>query len=246
MSIPSFTVVDNLNETNIKQDKPTWQQMYETTIIGSNPDYSFVGADDFKPFPEDEYQMYNNTNINNMIQNNKQLEAELSQNKLQTEPPFPLPTQYKSPNLTPPYGTSYPSSGYSAYDVSQPMNANINSFTAAPPVPYGSNPALIDARNGIPVQANPLYAQNNDINFMYREGFDDNDSENYFINDDPSYNPPNKCRNTIHHIEHCHICQRYVRSDKPVLIVIIIFMIILVLILLYVLYKKNNTSVVAK
>jgi len=165
---------------------------------------------------------YDESLFNNAAVSQKNLRYNLPANA-----PLPLPS-YIDPPLTPtPYGTPYPSNGYSSFDSNETMNAGIPQFYSTSGVPVASWPSLEDARNSPSVPAGPatvaIIAETH-----FKEGFKQGLEH---------YTPPT-CTGSIDHLTSCPICSHYVNGDKKFYKIAIGFLIILILLLLWMLFRK--------
>ena len=155
---------------------------------------------------------------NDTIQQNYKNQMRNDRYNLPSE--FPLQPQQPLhiPSSNPPYGTSYPTDGYSPYDASLATDSSMVQFYANAPVPLSSPVALEDARHSPPVSmADTKYI---------REGYA------------PMVSKCN-CSDSVSHVKNCPVCSSYFTSDTKTCQVVIIFLILIIIILLVLLSRKK-------
>jgi hypothetical protein len=219
--IPSFTILE----------PPSWEDMYKSNIMPSNnpfPNYevqrpitdyeSLTGRSAHKA-PRIS-QSYDDILINNSV-----TDAQLNQYNMPSAAPSPLESQIDLPSLNPPWGTPYPTNGYSPYDSELAINSNYSESYGLAGVPLASPPSLQDSRvnNNNKIAMGPAdmisYAQ-----LHFKEG----------------YNAASNCRSVIDHIQSCPVCFGYMTANTKYYKTIIIILFIFVIILLFVLFRKKK------
>lgn len=193
---------------------PTWLSMYQnSTLLNQN---NFTASEPVLP-----------KSYNNNVERNVNTTYQLKQNHMPDVPAAPLPPPMSLPTFKPPYGTPYPTNGYSAYDGEVARLAGIPMATAGPSTPIGTPPALEDARNSKSVNIDKMsYQQELDKHFKegYKQGRDISPS----------------CGQSIHHALTCQVCKQAMFGNNKMLWLGIGFLGLIVLILLFLLFKQKS------
>jgi len=246
-NVPSFTILNDalgddlgqMEQQSMQPPQPAWQSMYQSNILSPPPNSSIL-ANDMSQMAEPNYDsLTHHTPTPNIpasygasLFNNAAVSSKNLRFNLPATPSAPLPSYLDVPYVNPPYGTSYPSSGYSAYDGAQAMNAGMPQFYSPQGVPAASWPALQDARDSPSVPIGP-----NNIAIIaerhYKEGFN-RGREQYA----ESYQPA--CSQCVAHIEGCPICNGYMNGDKKLYRIGIGVLLIFILILLWMLFRRMS------
>lgn len=173
------------------------------------------------PTPPQQYQQAVNQNYSNQYY--------LNQQQLQATPPAPLPYYGHLPTFKPPYGTPYPTTGYSAYDSATASATHVPMATANPGLPIGTPPALEDARYA-PAERISVDREK-ELEFKFREGYNKAKSE---------VSVPT-CGQSIHHALSCSVCKKALMSSEKMMMFGIIFLAILCLILIIIILRKPHS-----
>jgi len=241
--IPAFTVLDDSIDNNPRavQERnpgvPTWQSMYQSNISSAPPNSPFLDyamPNMVQDYPEPELNASRPTlpdSYGESILHNGAVAKNNIRWNLPATPPDPMPTYNTIPYLNPPYGTPYPTNGYSQFDGSFAMNAAVPQFYGGPGVPAASWPAMMDARDSPSVPMTPItlaiVAEK-----RYQQGLQDG-KENFA----QSYQPT--CHQSIGHSLSCPLCSNYLTGNKKLYQGAIIVLSVIVLILLLLLYRKG-------
>lgn len=240
--IPAFTLLENTIDTGplawqYEHPKmPKWQSQYQANFTDAPPNSSILEYNmphmikDYPapkldmPYPEIPYGYDNTFDHNNMV-NQRSIKWNLP-----NIPPEPMPSKIMLPTLHPPYGTSYPTNGYSQYDASLAMNAGIPQFKFNPGVPAASWPALQDARDSPSVPLGPatlaIVAENH-----FKEGFEKGLEH---------FKGLNNCGSFIDHMINCPVCFNYFNGWKKIYHIGIGILLFILLMLLITIYKSNK------
>lgn len=209
------------NITSEVPQKPIWLSQYNNGAL-----VTAYGDGPRPPVPADVGEAYDSRGygVDNMqeslsmpksynytIQQNTNLDNKLKQLHLPSEQGMVLPEPIPIPTFQPPYGTPYPSAGYSAYDTELVRAGGIPMGYAPIPYPIASPPALQMAKNAPSVPMSLERYEKHDIN----------------------------CSDTLHHFLSCSICKSYIYGNTKLLTGIIIFLGIIVIILLIVCFRKK-------
>lgn len=156
---PAFSILEgNIDFPSqiqaVVPQKPAWLSQYDNSAILR------MNGTESPPIPSDVLGMtYNSQGVDNntsflsntpesyTVAQNQNLERKLRQFNMPSEAVDPLPEQLSVPQFTPPYGTPYPSTGYSAYDHELVKNSKVPMAIAQIPLPIASPPGVEDARN---------------------------------------------------------------------------------------------------
>jgi hypothetical protein len=241
--VPAFTVLDDSIDNNPRAIQaanpgmPTWMSMYASNITSAPPnspllefampdmvqDYPVPELNSPKPILPDSYGesiMHNGAVAKNNIRWN-----------LPATPPSPMPTYNEIPYFNPPYGTPYPTNGYSQFDGDFAMNAGNSQFYGGPGVPAASWPGMLDARDSPSMPMTPttlaIVAEK-----RYQQGLQD--AKEHFAQ---TYQPT--CHQSVNHSLNCPLCSNYLGGNKKLYQGAIIILSVIVLILLLLLYRKK-------
>lgn len=237
-SVPAFTVLDDaigMDESDLDFGAPksTWEDMYQSNVLSAPPNSPFSNYN--VPHMPPDYESLSHSSrtpsipqsYNDSLAHNSFVERKLRQFHMPSIPPTPLPQKINLPTLIPPYGTSYPTNQYSAFDGEYALDAGVQSFYNVPGVPIASVPALQDARYA-PSQAmgptSTVVVENS-----FREGFNAGQK---------NYTP--SCVDMIGHIQGCPMCSNYLKGDSRLYTVVIGFLLIIILILLFFLLRRSG------
>jgi hypothetical protein len=231
-SVPAFTVLeDSLDITESRNlNKPLWMSMYDNATLSQRPQQaqfpslnnSYDGQPTFNPSISQRY--------NEMIEENAQGQHLLDRQGLPSIPPRHLEDPISLPDFNPPYGTPYPTKGYSFWDASASVDSGQTQGIARPPVPLASIPALIDARNSpsVPLDPATLESYKEYANQHFREGFRLGTEQR------------SNCPDIVHHLSSCSLCKTVVRNQEKLMLCAIGFLVVIVIILLILLMKKKS------
>jgi len=232
-SIPAFTVLEDSIDFPISNDTetPNWISMYNNnTILTNNPQN---GQTQWINKPSNDYPTFApkiSPRYEEMLQQNSESQYLLNRQGLPSTPPRQFEEPMTLPSFSPPYGTPYPSSGYSFRDASLSADSRKIQAVSRPPVPAASVPALIDARHSPSVPLDPvsLEAYREYANQHFREGFRLGTEQRL----------PH-CPEIVHHLSSCSLCKSVVHNQERLLLSVIGFLAIIVIILLILLFKKK-------
>lgn len=235
--IPAFTVLEDAfqfpQESMIEQ-RPPWQMMYESNILGEsrNSSFSQYGIShtdsDYESLTQETHKPQLASNYEDSHINTSKVNMHNARYNLPTQAPVPLQKMITLPEMHPPYGTPYPTGGYSAQDGIDAINTGIPQAYSIPGVPVGSWPALIDARDSPDVHMEQSVAAEHHFKEGFKQGME-------------HYSAPS-CADSIAHIQSCRICSHFVSGDLRFYRIAIGFLIFLVLVLLYILFRKISKA----
>jgi hypothetical protein len=260
---PAYTVLEeeiDFSEPEQKPKKPNWMESYENGSFIHPPktnvnypsynDYQWQGVNGGnypRPIPRSAWSDGSQQNIPEMsqnfspgIDNNFALLEKQKMLGLQTEPSYPLPqTSDGPPYMNPPYGTAYPSAGYSYYDAEQAGRSHTNMAYNLSSVPYGTQPGLMDARDEgtrppFTVPAGVGRGQYGSANYptklttIPQPGY----RENY-----------GGCPAALHHTLNCPTCNHVFRLKEQIMtwaLIGLVILVILLFIIVFLLTRKRR------
>lgn len=241
-AVPAFTIIENAIDNNpierqIQQPEvPAWMSMYQSNITSPPPNsplLPFAMPDMTSDYP-DQYQMLNapapqmpESYADSLIQNTGVTNRNQRFN-LPATAPAPLPSYPPFPYTETPYGTPYPTNGYSQFDGSLAMNAGIPQFYGGPGVPAASWPALQDARDSPSVPTTP-YTLAFIAEKKYKEGFRaGNDSHQ------------TSCQESFAHSLSCPVCKAASSQSIKMYQAGVSFLALVILFLFILLFRKGK------
>jgi hypothetical protein len=234
-NIPAYTILNDITADEPHNEKnppiPSWQNMYNSNIntpplhTESIPDYatgwgtSHDNSYDTLTAPHSIPQIP--SSYNESIYNNAEMSERNAKYNLQSLPSTPLPSFIDLPShASPPYGTPYPSTNYSAYDGALANASGHPKFYNIPGVPLATHPSLQDARSSNGVAMGTSMADGN------RET---RNSKEYY----PT------CPESIHHISSCVVCSRIINGEKKILQIVVVGLFLVIFILMFILFRKS-------
>lgn len=225
--VASTVLEENINFPDKQEDgTPIWLSMYKNSLLLVPPKEQLAdsGREQSRNFPKIS-QSYNDN-----VRGNVNTTYQLKQNGMMNQPSAPLQPPLTLPTFKPPYGTPYPSSGYSAFDAEVANATKIPMAVAGPSLPIGTPAALADARGTAGVNIDKKsYQQELDKNF--KEGY------NQGKGTAPS------CGQSIHHVLTCSVCRGAIMGNTKVAWILLGLAGIFILFLLFLLFKQQGQSI---
>lgn len=240
MSVPSFTILDDQFQFEQQQQaqRPMWETQYASNVISAPQNDPFAGYDVPNNAPNINYDSLSvptrtpsvSASYDDMLRQNRYAGFNQQQWGMQSAGPAVLPEELRLPQVIPPYGTAYPTNGYSAFDGEMALGSGINSAYGMPGVPAASWPALEDARASpsVPLGPNHLYMV---AEKHFKEGYKTGREE--YVQ---SYSA--SCKDAVDHVASCPICSGYLNGDRKIMWIVIGILVIICLILAWFLFKK--------
>lgn len=221
----AFSVLENNIDFAPRQNtdndfKPSWLSQYDKGSFlkpfgERNPVPDDVGGHQIYKQQGDDLQLTMPPMYNKNVEQNYELQRKLQEYGLPSQPGAVLPQPLHIPQFKPPYGTPYPSSGYSAYDAELVRAAGIPMAIARPPLPAASPPALMNVEPNVAV---PM-GYGNQVRERYKDSF--------------------TCMESIHHAINCPFCKSYLQNKERLLWVVIAILVVLCLLLTFLCLRRK-------
>ncbi len=245
-NVPSFSVLEeNIDSSN---EEGTWKSMYENNLLAPTMIMSPYEGGSLK-YDTDNYIEFKGEpvalpNYGNMMEFNNRTMDELQKQKMSNWIPDTLPEKVNLPNFSPPWGTPYPSAGYSSADADFAYNSGITRATARPSLPVGTMPSLVNAQNNPSVALNPqVQVPGPTLTVEKIKEVIDSGIKEHYGQLSNQIQQTLSCAQVFNHAKTCPICTGFMTSDTNTDIRtyrIVILILILVIFVLFILALKKK------